>query len=97
MDALWLSLISFLSTCAGGLFALKFRDRLHLILGFTAGVVLGVVSFDLLPEVFALVREHGLDPARPLVALVVGFLLFHAVEKLALIHHAQEQVLCAFE
>lgn len=91
LDALWLSLISFLSTCAGGLFALKFRDRLHLILGFTAGVLLGVVSFDLLPEVFDLVREHGMDPARPMAALVVGFLLFHAVEKLALIHHAQEQ------
>ena len=91
MDAIWLSLVSFLSTAAGGLFALKFRDRLHLILGFTAGVVLGVVSFDLLPEVFALVRDHGLDPGRPMVALVVGFLLFHAVEKLALIHHAQEQ------
>jgi zinc transporter ZupT len=91
LDAIWLSLVSFLSTCAGGLFALKFRDRLHLILGFTAGVLLGVVSFDLLPEVFALVREHGLDPAQPMVALVVGFLLFHAVEKLVLIHHAQEQ------
>jgi zinc transporter ZupT len=91
LDALWLSLVSFLSTCAGGLFALKFRDRLHLILGFTAGVLLGVVSFDLLPEVFGLVQEHGLDPARPMAALVVGFLLFHAVEKLALIHHAQEQ------
>ena len=91
MGALWLSFVSFLSTCAGGLFALRFRDRLHLILGFTAGVLLGVVSFDLLPEVFALVREHSLDPARPMVALVVGFLLFHAVEKLALIHHAQEQ------
>jgi ZIP family zinc transporter len=91
LDALWLSLVSFLSTCAGGLFALKFRDRLHLILGFTAGVLLGVVSFDLLPEVFALVRDHGLDPSLPMVALVVGFLLFHAVEKLALIHHAQEQ------
>jgi zinc transporter ZupT len=91
LDALWLSLVSFVSTCAGGLFALKFRDRLHLILGFTAGVVLGVVAFDLLPEVFALVAEHGLDPSMPMVALVVGFLLFHAVEKLALIHHAQEQ------
>ena len=91
MDAIWLSLVSFLSTAAGGLFALKFRDRLHLILGFTAGVLLGVVAFDLLPEVFALVRQHGLDPARPMVALVVGFLLFHAVEKLVLIHHAHEQ------
>ena len=91
MNALGLAFVSFLSTCAGGLFALKFRDRLHLILGFTAGVLLGVVSFDLLPQVFALVSAHRLDPAWPMAALVVGFLLFHAVEKLALIHHAHEQ------
>ena len=51
---LFLAFVTFLSTLAGGLFALKFRDRLHFILSFTAGVLLGVVSFDILPEIFAL-------------------------------------------
>ena len=41
MSAVLLALTTFFSTTAGGLFALKFRDRLHLILGFTAGVLLG--------------------------------------------------------
>jgi len=91
MSALLLSLTTFFSTSAGGLFALKFRDRLHLILGFTAGVLLGVVSFDILPELFELTGEHALDPSGPMIALVVGFLLFHSVEKLTVIHHAQEQ------
>ena len=44
MSAILLSLATFVSTAAGGLFALKFRDRLHLILSFSAGVLLGVVE-----------------------------------------------------
>lgn len=91
MTALLLSLTTFVSTSAGGLFALRFRDRLHLILGFTAGVLLGVVSFDILPEVFTLASEQGMDPIGPMIALVAGFLLFHSIEKLALIHHAHEE------
>jgi ZIP family zinc transporter len=82
--------VAFASTAAGGLFAIRYRQHLHLILGFTAGVVLGVVGFDLLPEIFQLTAEYGVDPVRPMVALVGGFLLFHAVEKLLLIHRGQE-------
>jgi len=91
LSAVLFSLTTCFSTISGGLFALRFRDRLHLILGFTAGVVIGVVSFDILPELFALTRKHALDPVGPMGALVVGFLLFHTVEKLAAIHHAQEE------
>ena len=32
---------TFLSTLMGGLLALRLRDRLHLILGFSAGAVIG--------------------------------------------------------
>ena len=78
------------STLAGGAMALRFRDRLHYLLGFTAGVLLGVVAFDLLPEIFALARTHGFDPSSSMIALVVGFLLFHSLEKFVLVHPAQE-------
>lgn len=91
MNVVIFSLTAFICTAAGGLMALRFRDQLHLILGFTAGVLLGVVSFDILPEIFELAAEHALDPTRSMVALVAGFLLFHSAEKLTLIHHAQEE------
>jgi zinc transporter ZupT len=78
------------STLAGGFMALRFRDRLHYLLGFTAGVLLGVVAFDLLPEIFAIAREHAFDPGAAMIALVVGFVLFHSLEKFVLVHPAQE-------
>jgi ZIP family zinc transporter len=90
MTAIGFALLAFVSTALGGAFAVRFSRSLHLILGFTAGVLLGVVGFDVLPELFALTGEYAIDPMHPMVALVTGFLLFHASEKLLLIHHAQE-------
>ena len=90
MNAVLVSLAAFFSTCVGGLFALKFRDRLHFILSFTAGVLLGVVSFEILPEIFQQAHTQKIDADGAMVALVVGFLLFHGLEKLLLIHHAHE-------
>jgi zinc transporter ZupT len=90
MTTLLLALATFISTLGGGLLALRFRDELHYILGFTAGVLLGVVSFDVLPEIFELAHEHGFDPMAAMTALVVGFLLFHGLEKFFLVHSAHE-------
>ena len=90
MTAVILSLAGFVSTIGGGLLALKFRDRLHFLLSFTAHVLLGVVSFDVLPEIFELAERLQLGVMRAMVALVAGFLFFHAAEKFVLLHHAHE-------
>lgn len=60
-------------------------------MGYTAGVLLGVVSFDLIPEISRLTEEHHLNIRNSMVALVVGFLFFHIIEKSILIHHAHEE------
>ena len=90
MIAALVSLSTFFSTLFGGLFALRHRKRLHLIMGFTAGVLVGLVAFDLLPEIFSLVTEQKVSSVGPMLALVGGFLLFHIAEKSMLIHHAHE-------
>lgn len=90
MIAVLLSITTFFSTLLGGLTALRFRDRLHRFLGYTAGVLLGVVAFDLLPEIIELINKTHVATVVPMVALVVGFMLFHIVEKSILIHHSQE-------
>ena len=84
------AILTFVSTFCGGLFGLKYKDHLKLILGFTAGVLLAVVAFDIFPEIFRLVGETGISPQIPMVALVAGFLVFHIMEKSLLIHHSHE-------
>lgn len=84
------SILAFFSTFSGGLFSLKYKDKLHLILGFTSGVILGVVAFDIFPEIIHLIGETHIDPTQPMIALVVGFLIFHIMEKVLLIHHRHE-------
>lgn len=90
MEIILLSLAAFFSTLMGGLFTVKFRNKLHLIMSFTAGVLLGVVSFDILPEIFSQLKERDFNIMWPMIALVVGFLLFHTLEKIIVIHHAHE-------
>lgn len=85
-----LSIVTFISTTAGGLTAIKNKARLHYILGLTAGIILGVIAFDILPEIFKLATTSQIDVTKPMVALVLGFLLFHIIEKTLLIHHAHE-------
>jgi zinc transporter ZupT len=90
MEVILLSIATFVSTTIGGLFSIKYRHKLHLIMGFTAGVLLGVVSFDIFPEIISQINEHGFNPVYSMIALVIGFLLFHIFEKLILIHHNHE-------
>jgi len=50
MTLVLIGLAAGVSTALGGIFALRRQDRLHLILGFTAGAVMAVALFDLLRE-----------------------------------------------
>ena len=58
MTPIILSVATFLSTLAGGIFALRNKKWIKKIMGFTAGVIIGVVAFDLLPEIFRLINEN---------------------------------------
>jgi ZIP family zinc transporter len=86
-----LSIATFLSTLLGGLFAIKFKDRLHYIMAFAAGVLLGVVAFDIFPEIIEEVKINNFNPVGIMIALVSGFLIFHILEKSILIQHCHEE------
>lgn len=88
--ALVLAFATFLSTSLGGLFAFRNRSRLHLVLGFSAGVIIAVVAFDLLPEIARLSTATGTPFMTAMIALVAGFLGFHIIEKGLLVHNAHE-------
>ena len=81
---------SFVTTLVGGFAALRFHDQQHLILGLSAGLMLGVVGFDLVPE--ALTQQPGQLFGVPLAMLdaVLGFLTLHVVERSVAIHRGHE-------
>ena len=70
-----------LATLLGGLLALRLKQRIVLVLGLTAGVVLGVAVFDLVPEAMEL--GAGDWSTRALVAWVaVGLGLYMLLDRL---------------
>jgi len=85
---------AFVATFFGGLFALRFKDKLHLILGFSAGAVVGVALFDLLPEAIALIKEnHSISFATVFVGL--GFVVYMILDRLILFHSHNDDHDCA--
>jgi zinc transporter ZupT len=78
-------MIAFLATLSGGLFALSFKDRLHLILGFSAGAVIGVVFFDLLPEAVVLGgKQYNAGVISSIT--MVGFLVYMILDRFTILH-----------
>jgi ZIP family zinc transporter len=88
--AIGLAALTAIATSAGGYLAIKSRDRLHLVLGLSAGLLLGLVAFDLLPEIFELnTNTFGNVPVVS-VAFVAGFLLLHFAEQIFGSHEPAE-------
>lgn len=84
------ALATFISVMAGGFFALRWKNRMHFVMAFAAGVLLGVVSFDIFPEIFDQVGIGTAKSIEVMLAFVAGFLIFHLLEKTILIHHGHE-------
>jgi len=78
--AIFLAALTVVSTAIGGLLALKSKDRFHLVLGLSAGLLLGLVGFDLLPEIFHDSEITGGVPTVS-IAILAGFLLLHISER----------------
>jgi len=79
------------ATLLGGAFALRYQDKLHLILGFSAGAVLGVALFDLLPEAFRLAGKHYAD-ATVTLFVALGFFAFMFLNRVLLLHPEDEEL-----
>src|ERR1700758_404484 len=76
------------ATLAGGWLALRLAGRIHLILGFSAGAVIGVALFDLMPEALRLGRGTG-DPALITGVSALGFFGYLVVDRALLIATTQ--------
>ena len=85
MTVLSAAFAAFAATLIGGTFALRFRDHLHLILGFSAGAVAGVAFFDLLPEAVGLGSPVYAVTTIALFA-ALGFFGYLILDRLILLH-----------
>ena len=76
---------AFFSTLCGGLLALHLRDKLHLILGFSAGAVIGVAFFDLLPQAIEFGEKFS-SPAGIMAWTAAGFLFYLVLDRILQFH-----------
>ncbi len=83
--SLIIAFLTVISTFLGGLFAIRAKDKLHLILGFSAGAVIGVAFFDLLPESFDLAsKSHGFNFVTTFIAM--GFVIYLLLDRFFSMH-----------
>jgi len=85
-----IALGAFAATMTGGVMALKLAGKLPLVMGFSAGAVIGVAFFDLAPE--ALEAGAGLYAPRTLLAVAaLGFFLYVVLDRLVARHDCEGQ------
>jgi len=80
-----IAVAAFCSTLVGGFFALRLKDRLHLILGFSAGAIIAVAFFDILPEALELAGT-AYSASAILAVTVIGFGAYLVLNRLVLPH-----------
>jgi len=90
MSTLLFTLLAMCSTLVGGYIAIAARRQIHLLMGLGAGVLLGAVFFDLLPESLSVAAAQGWSPRFVLSIVVAGFLIFYLVERLLVLHACPE-------
>jgi zinc transporter ZupT len=89
MTLLFIGIAAGISTFVGGSLALRFKNKIHLILGFSAGAVIGVALFDLLPEALNIGSKfHSLNFLTAIVA--IGFMAYMLLDRTILIVTSKE-------
>lgn len=81
------TVLAILSTVTGAFFALQFRKFLRPLIGLSAGMLIGVSFFDLMPESFSILGGFSLFTA----AVLSGFLFYLILERFILFHACHEE------
>ncbi len=90
MFTLLFTVLAMCSTLVGGYIAIAARRQIHLLMGLGAGVLLGAVFFDLLPESLSVAAAQGWSSRLVLGIVVAGFFIFYLLERLLVLHACPE-------
>jgi len=85
MNLYLIALLTGVFTMLGGLFAMRFRDKLHIISGFSAGAVVGVAFFDLIPEAIES-GAHHFEPSVMMAIVAAGFAAYMLLDRFVFFH-----------
>jgi zinc transporter, ZIP family len=86
--ALAFAAMTFFSTLAGGMTALRWPGRAQALMALAGGVVLAAAFFDLLPEAIQQASEIDMSVSVPLGLALVGYLVFHLLDRFVHRHPA---------
>lgn len=89
-----LSIAAFASTFLGGLLATRYRDQLGRFAAFSAGVLIAVPLFDLLPEAFRLATQANVPLENVMYLTALGFIFLYVLERYFSVHRVCEDGVC---
>jgi zinc transporter ZupT len=89
-----LSIAAFASTFLGGLLATKYRDQVGRLAAFSAGVLIAVPLFDLLPETFKLATQANVPLEHVMYVTALGFIFLYVLERYFSVHRVCEDGVC---
>jgi zinc transporter ZupT len=79
------AIVASVAAFLGGAIALKFKDKLHLMLGLSAGAVVGAALFDLMPESIEL-GSSIFSPGTMTAITACGFMLYLVLDRIFSFH-----------
>ncbi len=69
------------ATLSAGIFLNKFQKHIGIFCGFSAGVVIAIAFFDMIPEVLSLAPVAEVSLEMPLITAIGGFFLLFGLSK----------------
>jgi zinc transporter ZupT len=85
-----LSFITFLATLLGGYVAARHRNRFGIIASFSAGVLIAVPLFQLLPTSLTLAQNSSVPYQDLFYVMAVGFIFLYMLERVAAVKKVPE-------
>jgi zinc transporter ZupT len=89
-----LSIAAFASTFLGGLLAARYRDQVGRLAAFSAGVLIAVPLFDLLPETFRLATQANVPLENVMYVTALGFIFLYVLERYFSVHRVCQDGVC---